>query len=269
MAINERAANLKSNRKRICKVLLLVPPLKSTKSPMLNLHLLQAVCRQVGVSSYVLYTNLVYSVITGPVIHNKLSDPFHMFGENLFAAAAFDRPNVSGYMEKILNYNWLSDFMGKTDPDMAKQFYKEIEPHFDWLYKIDWEDLESRTFRWIQSIAQRIASMGYPVVGCSTTLGGLIPAVALLNSIKKENPNIITVLGGALCEGEMAEGILSLKVGIDYVFSGEGEITFPDFTRKVLAGNLPEGKIIYGESVMDLNTIPFPDYRDYLEQLEK
>ncbi|MCP5105744.1 MAG: hypothetical protein GY950_20315, partial [bacterium] len=62
--------------------------------------------------------------------------------------------------------------------------------------------------------------------------------------------------------------ILSLKSGIDYVFSGEGERTFPFLAKQILEGRSPKEKIIYGKEVTDLDSIPLPDYRDYKEQRE-
>ena len=139
-------------------------------------------------------------------------------------------------------------------------------PFRERLRTIDWEDLETRTRSWLQSLACQIAEMGYRIVGCSTTFGGLTPAIALLKWIKKANPGIITVLGGSLCEGEMAEGILSLNCNVDYIFSGEGEKTFPTLVRRILSGDLPKEKIIYGEIITNLDRVPFPDYEEYFQQ---
>lgn len=250
-------------------VLLLVSPLVEAKRPLLGLHLLQASCRRVGITSYVLYSNLLYSIITGADTLSKISDTFYLFGERLFTSAAFGFSGVRVCWEKFLNPSWLPDNLSKIKPHMTKQVLEVLAPHKEWFSTFDWQYLESRTTQWVQSTTQRIVNKGYRVVGSSSTFGGLVPAIALLNSIKKADPNVITVFGGALCEEEMAEGILSLKAGIDYVFSGEGDLTFPDFVKQVLAGQLPEGKIIYGEPVTDLNTLPLPDYQDYFQQLKK
>ncbi|UCH93040.1 MAG: RiPP maturation radical SAM C-methyltransferase [Candidatus Aminicenantes bacterium] len=251
-------------------VLLAASPLFWTKTPLLSLHLLQAVCQRAGITTHVLYSNLFYSLITGLDLHFKIARESHLFiGERLFASAAFGSSAVARCMDKFSDPTWVPDHTWKIDPDISIRVPGVLAPYREWIGTVDWDRLESLTTRWVQSAAQQIASMNYRVVGFSTTPGGLVPTIALLNRIKKENPNVITILGGALCEQEMAEGILSLKTSIDYVFSGEGELTFPDFVRKVLEGHLPGEKIIYGEPVTKLDTIPVPDYQEYFNQLER
>ncbi|NIM10491.1 MAG: RiPP maturation radical SAM protein 1 [Candidatus Aminicenantes bacterium] len=251
-------------------VLLLVSPLVMTKTVLLSLHVLQAACRDAGITARVLYSNLPYSILLDGKTHNTLSRLCHLlFGERLFASAAFNRSAVAERMNKFLNPSWIPDFAWKINPDMAKQVPGVLTPFREWLDSVDWEQLESLTTQWIQAAAQRITQMRYPLVGCSTTFGGLVPAIALLNSIKKANPNTITILGGTLCEEQMAEGILSLDASIDYIFSGESESTFPAFVKKVLVGHLPKERIIYEEPVTNLDTLSPPDYQDYLDQLKQ
>ncbi|NIM10492.1 MAG: RiPP maturation radical SAM protein 1 [Candidatus Aminicenantes bacterium] len=248
--------------------LLLVSPLYWTKAPILSLHLLQAGCGSVGLTTHVLYTNLLYSLITGSDLHIKIARESHLFlGERLFVSSVFGGSTAGGWLDKFSNPGWLPDHTWKIKPHMANQVSDVLAPFRQWIGTADWQHLESLTTQWVRKIGQRIANMGYPVVGCSTSPGGLVPAIALLDSIKKANANVITVIGGALCDGAMAEGVLSLKTGIDYVLAGEGEITFPDFVRKVRDGHLPGEKIIAGEPVKDLDTIPIPDYQEYFQQL--
>ncbi|UCH93039.1 MAG: RiPP maturation radical SAM C-methyltransferase [Candidatus Aminicenantes bacterium] len=240
-------------------VLLLVSPLLWTKMPLLSLHMLQSVCRRAGITTHVLYSNLLYSLITGSDLHNRIAiEDYLLLGESLFAEAAFGHPAVMDFMAK---YSARSRVLNQVS-----QFWVSFE---EWIGTVDWENLGTLTTRWVQSTAQQIANMGYSVVGCSTTPGGLVPAVALLDGIKRENSDVITVIGGALCEDEMARGILSLKGGIDYVFSGESELMFPAFVKQVLAGHQPEERIVYGEPVTNLDTIPLPEYQEYFEQLDK
>ena len=90
--------------------------------------------------------------------------------------------------------------------------------------------------QWLDRFCTAIAScFGYMIVGCTTTFQQTTASFAILNRIKSLRPDIVTVLGGANCEGEMAEGLLSLDLKVDYVFSGESEETFPHFVRSVVA----------------------------------
>ena len=87
-----------------------------------------------------------------------------------------------------------------------------------------------------------------------------------MNRLKALAPEKIVLLGGANCEGEMAEGILSLGSRVDYVFSGESERTFPAFLGRVRAGASPEGRIVEGEICHNLDSIPLVDYSEFFEQ---
>jgi ribosomal peptide maturation radical SAM protein 1 len=66
----------------------------------------------------------------------------------------------------------------------------------------------------------------------------------------------------------MAEGILSLNGAVDYVFSGECEISFPEFLKAASAGKLPETRIVAGEPCFDLDSIPTSDFTQFYEQLK-
>src|SRR5262249_14390972 len=106
------------------------------------------------------------------------------------------------------------------------------------------------------------------VVGCSTMFQQTAASVAMLKSVKRLRPEIVTVLGGANCEGEMAAGILSLDAGIDFVFSGESDASFPKFLQVLASGSRPPGPVIPGEPCLTLDMLPTPDFAQYYEQLE-
>jgi ribosomal peptide maturation radical SAM protein 1 len=253
-------------------VLIIIPPFVDTKIPSLGAHSLQASCRPSGLSVRVFYANLNFSNLIGLELHDTIMrvNQATFMGERLFAASAFGLPPMGRNLHKLFDPHWLPDHMWQKKREYACRLMGEIfAPVREWAVSIDWGHVEEQAARWTAATAEQIAGRGYCLVGCSTTHGGMVPPVALLNRIKQANPDIITVIGGALCEGVMAEGILSLKAGIDYVFSGEGEITFPGFAGKVLGGRLPGEKIIYGKEVTNLDTVPLPDFSEYFYQREK
>ena len=80
----------------------------------------------------------------------------------------------------------------------------------------------------------------------------------------------MTILGGANCEGEMAQGILSLDGGVDFVFSGESETAFPKFLRDVQSGRLPATRVVQGQPCVDFSTAFLtPSFAEYYEQFER
>jgi ribosomal peptide maturation radical SAM protein 1 len=254
-------------------VLLIVSPLMEIIIPPLGIHLLQACCRDVGIDTSVFYSNLLYAKIISTDIHRAISsDKKFLLGELIFAAAAFNIPtiSISQIMHEFPNPTWMPDHAWQIERESE---FTHIPEHVvsirKWLENVDLKYLESSTKDWLHALAREIVKIGFPIVGCSSTLGGLVPSIALLNCVKKADPKVITIIGGAFCEAEMAGGILSLDTDIDYIFSGEGEITFPALVKQILKGRLPKDKIIYGKEVKNLDSIPPPDYRDYMRQKKK
>jgi ribosomal peptide maturation radical SAM protein 1 len=107
------------------------------------------------------------------------------------------------------------------------------------------------------------------LVGATSTYHQTAAGVALLARFKRAQPKVITAMGGANCEDEMAEGIASLGAPIDYVFSGDCEETFPDFLRGAVTGQpLPADHIVSGKPYRDLDSLPEPSFEDYFAQLD-
>jgi hypothetical protein len=119
---------------------------------------------------------------------------------------------------------------------------------------------------WVEAAGKYIAGLGIPVIGASTTFEQTAPAIALLGAVRRHASGVTTIIGGANCEGEMAEGIRSIAPFIDYVFSGESEHTFPELLRGLARGEPPAGPIIQGKPCDEMDAIPPLDYDDYFEQ---
>jgi ribosomal peptide maturation radical SAM protein 1 len=66
----------------------------------------------------------------------------------------------------------------------------------------------------------------------------------------------------------MAEGISSLSDSIDYIFSGESELTFSKFLQGYSKGQLPSKQIIMGESLEDLDSLPLYNFDAFLNQVD-
>lgn len=252
-------------------VLIIVPPVAQVTVPSLAAHLLQAYCRRSGINVRVFYGNLHFSSLIGFSLYRTIAElnSINFIGERLFTASAFGLPPMGRNIHRLIDPEWLPDHIWQRKNEIATEKMSEhLAPIRKWILSMDWQQVENQVTQWTVSTAKQIVGMGYGVVGCTNTLGGLVPAIALLNHVKQANPNIITVLGGALCEGEMAEGILSLNTAVDYVFSGESDNTFPAFVQDILADKRPERQIIIGKEIEELDEIPLPDYGEFFRQAE-
>ncbi|MCK4764648.1 MAG: RiPP maturation radical SAM C-methyltransferase [Candidatus Aminicenantes bacterium] len=253
------------------EVLILVPPVAPTGTPSLAAHLLQAGCRRRGINVNVFYANLLFTHLLGFKTYDTISflNTTNFIGERLFAAAGFGLPPMGRNIHRLIDLRYLPDHVWlKDEGDAAKKMSGYLGPVAGWIISMNWMDMVDQVTGWIKSLAKQICRTGYRIVGCTNSHGGLVPPITLLKYVKQFNPNIITVLGGFHCEGEMAEGILSLDTSIDYIFSGESDITFPVFVQNIFDGKRPEERIINGKEVMDLAGLPVPDYREFFQQAE-
>jgi ribosomal peptide maturation radical SAM protein 1 len=248
-------------------VLLIVPPFQALGYPSSGVHLLQACGRKAGFRVQILYANLLLASMIGEEANEKICDaPLGSFaGERLFSGCAFGLPPLGRRASRMFESDWM------------------IGPNKDWEITPDRDGhggmkpltlpklrrLERYAEGFVDGVAGAVSEQGYRIVGCTTTFEQTAASVALLNRIKALSKETITILGGANCEGEMARGVASLPSGIDYIFSGESEATFPEFVRAIVAGLRPRGRLIFGEPCRDMDALPTPTYVEFYDQLRR
>lgn len=246
-------------------MLFIVPPFVTTKTTILGPLILQSLARQLGYNTQVLHLNLLLASILGIEVYESISygQPFRMSGERLFARSAYGLPPLGKSPELCLNP--AKSVFGNNQAYLIEEFeykyYNISDSDLDTFLKI-----ENLCKSFIEEVSQTIASLKYNIVGCSTNWEQNNCCIALINRLKEIQPDILTLIGGSNCEGDMAEGIASLSDAIDYVFSGEGETAFTNFLKSYAAGKLPSQGILVGRPVADLDSIPLPDYESYLNQ---
>jgi ribosomal peptide maturation radical SAM protein 1 len=231
--------------------LLVVPPFTFTDYPALGPHLLQACAREAGFAVGILYANLLLAAEIGEANYQVLcSAPLEeLLGERFFAAAAYEVPPLG------------------RRATTSKNRFRDGRPRESSLLDVQTiRRLEAGMGRWLDGLAARILQHDFKVVGCSTTFFQTAASVALLKRLKRRAPHVVTIIGGANCEGEMAEGILSLGAGIDFVFSGESEASFCRFLRDLRSGIRPARSVIRGEPCFNLDALSTPDFTTYYEQ---
>jgi ribosomal peptide maturation radical SAM protein 1 len=245
-------------------VLLIVPPFHVLDCPSLAVHLLQACGREAGFRVQVLYANFLLASVIGEEAYSRICDtPVASFaGERFFARCAFGLPRLGRRASRMFEADWV------IGPDK----HWEIRPDFD-CYNcqepITLQELlrlERYAEGYVGAVARAVCQQRYKVVGCTTTFQQTAASVALLNQIKAQDKDTITILGGANCDGDMAQGIASLGSRIDYIFSGECEVTFPKFVHAVLAGLRPQRRILFGEPCRDMDALPTPTFMEFYEQ---
>jgi len=243
-------------------ILLIIPPFRYIFDMALGAQNLQALAVERGYKAEILYLDMLFAAYIGVECYEDIYDEpiFRMMGERLFARAAYGMPplgNNPGYC---------------TDEGMSVRGSKEHTPVFldrDREFDMNFHlEIESRCMDFIGETSAVIAALGYKIIGCSALTGQTNCSIALLREIKKRAPGTVTIMGGSNCSGQMAEGIASLSHAVDYIFSGESEISFPGFLDSFSSGDPPRQRIIRGEALKDLDMVPPPDYDIFLKQFD-
>ncbi|MCP4146241.1 MAG: RiPP maturation radical SAM protein 1 [bacterium] len=246
-------------------ILLVVPPFNCINYPSAGVQLLQAAAGQKGFDVDILYLNVLFNAVLGTEIIKEITIPtafatWKMVGERLFAGSAYGLPPLGETPEACMDE--ALSVAGNASGYIETQYGQDV---FD-LEILG--EIENACAPFVQTAAQTIADRGYKIVGCTACMGQTNASVALLNRIKETSPGIVTLMGGANCVGEMAEGIATLSESVDYVFSGESEETFIEYLKDYYSNREPDGRIIKGEPVMKLDHLPLPDYTGFLAQME-
>lgn len=141
--------------------------------------------------------------------------------------------------------------------------------------------------QFVRDLACDIVRGGYDVVGLTSTFDQNIPSLALAKEIAALSPSVVTVLGGANCDGTQGAALHRNFPFLDYVVRGEAEQLLPDLLQIIAESRagLPEsahaerlGRIgglcwrtetgkstenAHRAGVVSMLDVPTPDYSDY------
>ncbi|MCX7683398.1 MAG: B12-binding domain-containing radical SAM protein [Anaerolineae bacterium] len=131
-------------------------------------------------------------------------------------------------------------------------------------FEVDLIDLRALT-GW-EHFRAVLAERAPDVVGVTMMSVDYNPARRAIAIAKEINPEIITVIGGPHVTIALEDALRIPHV--DYLITGEGEITFPKLLRLISEGHPPPYRVLRGETP-DLDAIPFADRELFLEEWRK
>lgn len=99
------------------------------------------------------------------------------------------------------------------------------------------------------------------VIGISIYTPNAREAEEILSKIYDYSPKIPIMVGGP--HGTLYTDIVGKIHGIDYIFRGEAELTILNVIEKAKKEKIP--KIINSKDLVDLDTLPFPDYESFYD----
>jgi ribosomal peptide maturation radical SAM protein 1 len=234
-------------------VVLVVPPWAGLDRPAIGVHVLQAVGAAAGHRVRVAYANIAFAARMGERDYHAIcyAPTGALVGEQLFSEAAFqNRIGLNGRSPAIYRrISWPDD----PTVDAARLAV-----------------IQADTLDFVRAFARDLINLYSPdVVGCSTTFEQTTASLALLREIRRIAPRVTTILGGANCDGEMAQAISDIAPWIDRVFSGESERTFGTFLTETESaeGGRP-ARVVAGAPCRSLDDLPPLNFDDYFQTLD-
>jgi magnesium-protoporphyrin IX monomethyl ester (oxidative) cyclase len=260
--------------------------------PSISLGLLKAYLARREISASVLYANLAFAETIGADAYLAIEETptASLVGEWTFSRAAF--PDMNGDEEAFfdlsrangLEEGWWMKTLRKVFPGLdSGRFLAALRDQAD---------------RFVDRMVQRVLALQPRIVGCTSMFQQHCASLALLRRIKQAAPEVVTMIGGANCEGPMGQTAHRRFPWLDFVVSGEADAFFGELCQSILEGGpdlpveaLPEGVLgpahraparrrPAGLTVLQaaepararavlhsLDEAAVPDYEDYFDQL--
>ncbi|MFY9823500.1 MAG: RiPP maturation radical SAM C-methyltransferase [Thermoanaerobaculia bacterium] len=269
----------------MAEVCLVQMPYAAIERPSLALGVLKAALDRRGFECKVLYPNIWFAEETGLEIYLGINSFIFntLLGEWTFASAAFPEftPDHSEFFDLALVKAEL--FSGQKKSALLSRA-SPGDTSIDIFHRI-----RQAAVPFVDRVARAVLSERPRVVGCTSTFQQHTASLALLRRIRELDPSVVTVLGGANCEGPMGVTTHRCFDWVDFVVSGEADLLFPDLIQAILerGRDVPQKDLPFGTIgpearrspelvatpprvvLQKLDEVPVPDFDDYFEQVER
>ncbi len=208
-------------------------PYSELGQPSLALGLLKASCDKLGLTTRGLAANLWFAEEVGPIIHDLIFEVYSstLIGEWTFAGALFPdfQPDDDAYLRKTV------DILG-TNNSVDWRYLHDAFPYLDYVALL--REIRRRAPDFVERAADRVLALNPKIVGCTSTFQQHCASLALLRAIKQRRPDVVTMIGGANCEGEMGRTTFEQFPFLDFVASGEADGYFGPLCQTLLRGGI-------------------------------
>lgn len=241
-------------------VVFAVMPFADVHRPAMGVSLLKAAAVAAGFSCRIVYCNVTLAERIGLDLYSQLSDalpPDLLAGEAFFADDVFGDaiPEFEEYAEKVL-----ARMSGQTVADDLRRARRLRTQYLD-------------------DCVREIIAHAPRIVGFTSTFHQTCGSLAVARRLKAlPNPPIV-LFGGANCEGEMGLQMIQSFPWIDYVCSGESDLSFPRLLEELVRGLPPRpipGVLRRGAATVErspavqrMDDLPMPDFDEFFERLER
>jgi magnesium-protoporphyrin IX monomethyl ester (oxidative) cyclase len=226
---------------------------------------------EAGFSAEVLYLNLRFAERLGPHTDDWICSGTTdvMLGEFIFSQVLFRRPeeHLEAYVRDVL-----------AESDAGREL-SQLIPKESLLGALKRFVSEASKFSGKEAINEILTRDPW-MVGMTSSFQQNCASLALIKQIKRQRPDILTVMGGANCESVMGEELFAQFPEVDFVGQGECDHSFVDLIRSIRQSNPGQAvpgilaransqtpaapRPLTGE---DMDRLPYPDFTDYFAEL--
>jgi ribosomal peptide maturation radical SAM protein 1 len=249
-------------------------PWGSVVRPSLAMSLLKSCLDRHGISSDLHYFNMRLANQLGLRQYEKISYNGSIHAEWLFSQALFGDKGTGE-----LKHRW---HQLKANP-AAEEFCGHVKSMFENSEDLCAKIAEEEIPKFLADCVESVDWGKYDVVGFTSTFAQSLASLCLAKEIKARHPSVQIAFGGANIDSEMGVELLRGFEWVDYAVHGEAEESFPRLLRNIDEGRYAEavpgvsmrvnGQVVRGDQFapvpVDLNTNPFPNYDQYMEELTR
>ncbi|MEW6368322.1 MAG: RiPP maturation radical SAM C-methyltransferase [Acidobacteriota bacterium] len=260
-------------------------PFVDVRRPSLALGLLQAALEADGLAARTVYGNLLFCEYVGlPAMQLTVSSAWNQLGDWVFSLAAFpdfepDQRQFSKYfVERGMN---LTSRTGRVARERMFERILRLATH-----------MRTKVDGYLDGLVDEVLRGNPRIVGCSSMVIQHVASLALLRRIRERAPDVVTMLGGANCESIMGVATHRNFPWVDFVVSGEADHLIGPLVRSILSHgrDVPPSDLTPGvfgpvhrvagypvgedgspprAVVVDMTSIPPPNYDDYFSTIER
>lgn len=242
-------------------VVLVQMPYVALQRPSIALSILQSALERSDISAQVVYPNLWWAEEIGVSLYEAVASTQNddLLGDWIFAGAAFPERQTDA-----------EDYFGLLNLDVTQIMYGNRAGLIE-----KFSQCRQKAPGFIEATARRILELHPKIVGCTSMFAQNCASLAVLRKIRELAPEVITMMGGANCDTPMGPVLHRNFAWVDYIMTGEADLTFAPFCASLLAGQpkLPPGMLgpdsrgkdvcVQRATTTKLDEVPTPNFDDY------
>ncbi|MBV8706432.1 MAG: RiPP maturation radical SAM C-methyltransferase [Acidobacteriaceae bacterium] len=246
-------------------VALVSMPTLSARFPSFQLALLKPTLEAAQIPAQVFSLFMYFGTHVGWKISEAISEVWPcMVGEWIWSKAAFNETRANAKQRDDQYFRFYADDFNAIcrRADCSREDLLRIR------------DEAAPSF--IKFCVEEIDWSRFGLVGFTVVFQQLSASLALARALKQRHPNLPIILGGASMEDDIADEVMRGYPQIDFAHCGDGEISFPEFIRRLYREESMAGLrgvmwrnnhgVQYAgraPNFADMNATPVPDFDEY------